>query len=283
MSLSLPPGYQIIIYSDLDGTFLDHRTYSYAESLCAFHLLTGHGVPIVFCSSKTRAEIEPLLKELPGKNPFIIENGAAIYIPFDFFQFPIHQTQIHDRYKIIELGIPYKKVVENFHRLQALFPQTVIGFSDMTAEEIALDAGLSVTDAKQAKQREYSEVFKFTDKNSTMERRIIEKITAYGFVCAQGGRYYHMHGHHDKGLAVQMLNRLFEKKHGRIRTVAIGDSLNDLPMLAIVDQPVLVKKIDGYHDQEIRNRLPHVHLSDGIGPKGWAQTAKEIASELEKT
>jgi predicted mannosyl-3-phosphoglycerate phosphatase (HAD superfamily) len=97
MSLSLPPGYQIIVYSDLDGTFLDHRTYSCADSLNAFHLLTGHGVPIVFCSSKTRAEIETILEELPVKNPFIIENGAAIYVPLDFFQFPIHQTQILDR------------------------------------------------------------------------------------------------------------------------------------------------------------------------------------------
>jgi hypothetical protein len=41
--------------------------------------------------------------------------------------------------------------------------------------------------------------------------------------------------------------------------------------------------MDGCHDQEIRNCLPHVHLSDGIDPKGWAQIAREIASELEKT
>jgi mannosyl-3-phosphoglycerate phosphatase len=46
-----------IIYTDLDGTFLDHRTYSCAESLPALRAATAQGTPIVFCSSKTRAEV----------------------------------------------------------------------------------------------------------------------------------------------------------------------------------------------------------------------------------
>jgi mannosyl-3-phosphoglycerate phosphatase len=73
---------------------------------------------------------------------------------------------------------------------------------------------------------------------------------------------------------------MFEAKYRRIMTVAIGDSLNDLPMLAAVDNPVLVKKITGLHDTEIIHRLPQVHLADGIGPKGWASTVRGIVSGL---
>jgi mannosyl-3-phosphoglycerate phosphatase len=280
MALSLPPGYQIILYSDLDGTFLDHQTYSFADSFSAFHLLTDKGIPIVFCSSKTRAEIEILLQELPGENPFIVENGAAIYIPFEFFQFAATGARIDKKYQIIELGTPYKEVIENFHRIQGLFPEMITGFSNMTAEIVSLDAELSVDQAYLAKQREYSEVFKFMDANPDIQRRVMGQIEENGFTCTKGGRYYHMHGHHDKGQAIKILNRLFEKNRGQILTVAIGDSLNDLPMLAAVDRPVLVKRIDGSYDSEIRNRLPHVYLSDGIGPQGWAPIAEEIASGL---
>jgi mannosyl-3-phosphoglycerate phosphatase len=282
MSLHPATGNQLIIYSDLDGTFLDHQTYSCDDSVGAFRLLTDHGVPIIFCSSKTRAEIEILLEKLPGKNPFIIENGAAICIPHHFFQFAISEAKIHDRYHIIELGTPYNQVIQHFHRLQEQFPKALMGFSDMTIAEVSFDAGLSIDQAKYAKQREYSEVFKFIDHNSEIKGRVIKLIEAYGFMCMQGGRYYHLHGRHDKGHAVKILNRLFEKAHGRIMTVAIGDSLNDLPMLAVVDKPALVKKIDGSHDQEIRHRLPHVYFSDGIGPKGWSLTVKEITAACDK-
>jgi mannosyl-3-phosphoglycerate phosphatase len=282
MPLSLLPGYQVILYSDLDGTFLDHQTYSCADSLDALHMLTDHGAPIVFCSSKTRAEIEALLEKLPLMNPFIVENGAAIFIPLDFFPLTVSEAKTYGRYHIIQLGVPYDQIICRFRNLKELFPNTLKGFSDMTAKEVSLDAGLSIDAAALAKQRDFSEVFKFIHHDSDIHRRVTEKIIQYGLACAKGGRYFHMHGLHDKGAAVKILNRLFEKQYGRIRTVAIGDSVNDLPLLAAVDHPSLVKKTGGYHDPEIIHRLPHVHLVDGVGPLGWATAAREIAAGLLK-
>ncbi|MCU0598559.1 MAG: HAD-IIB family hydrolase [Desulfobacterales bacterium] len=273
-------GYQRIVYSDLDGTFLDHNSYSFADSLDSYKLLCDRGVPIIFCSSKTRIEIDTLQKKLPGKNPFIVENGAAICIPDDFSHLSAPVFKQQGSYHILQLGVHYNQVVKQLQMIKEMFPNKLISFSDMAPEEVSADAGLSIDQAVQARQREYSEVFKFIDHDPEVESRVIEEIKAYGFMCSKGGRYYLMHGSHDKGQAVKRLNRLFEKTYGRIMTIGIGDSLNDLPMLAAVDQPVLVKKVDGTHDREILQRLPHVHLADGIGPQGWALKAKEIASQI---
>jgi mannosyl-3-phosphoglycerate phosphatase len=272
--------HKIIIYSDLDGTFLDHQSYSYDDSFPALQVLTQKGIPVIFCSSKTLAELETLWDDLPGKAPFITENGAAIFIQGDFFKFPVHESRIHSKFKVIELGTNYPKLLEVFRSLKADFPGKLKGFCDMTVDELAADSGLTAENARKAKKRGYSEVFKIVGSDNDLEKGIVNKVEHYGLKCSKGGRYYHLHGDNDKGSAVKALNRLFKKAHGRIRSFGIGDSLNDLPMLESVDVPVLVKKNTGYHEKKIIEYLPHVRLADGIGPRGWALAAGEIMAEL---
>ena len=74
-------------------------------------------------------------------------------------------------------------------------------------------------------------------------------------------------GEHDKGKAVRIVMDVYKQWKGEIRTIAFGDSFNDLPMLEAVDVPILVKKPDGRYEPDIT--LPNLTLSDGVGPKGW--------------
>jgi mannosyl-3-phosphoglycerate phosphatase len=62
--------------------------------------------------------------------------------------------------------------------------------------------------------------------------------------------------------------------------VGLGDSLNDLPMLQVVDFPILVQKPDAQYDEDVRRRLPGVHLAEGVGPKGWSLAVKKILEDL---
>ncbi|MGB0624704.1 MAG: HAD-IIB family hydrolase, partial [Luminiphilus sp.] len=73
-----------VIYTDLDGTLLDHHTYSFAEALETVHALRDRGIPIVPCTSKTRAETAELMNAAGLSGPMIVENGAAIWVPKDW-------------------------------------------------------------------------------------------------------------------------------------------------------------------------------------------------------
>lgn len=49
----------LIILPDLDGTLLDPRhAYSFQEALPALKAINHRHIPLILCSSKTRAEIE---------------------------------------------------------------------------------------------------------------------------------------------------------------------------------------------------------------------------------
>src|SRR5438105_1123222 len=108
---------RLVIFSDLDGTFLDHNTYTPGEALPTFQDCLSAGIPVVFCSSKTRAEMEPLLRELGARDPFIPENGGAIFMPRSYFPFRVDFHAAIDRYQVIQLGTPYPVLTSTLDRL----------------------------------------------------------------------------------------------------------------------------------------------------------------------
>jgi predicted mannosyl-3-phosphoglycerate phosphatase (HAD superfamily) len=85
-----------IIDTDLDGTFLDEEDYSFRESLPALRAAEERGIPVVFCSSKTRAEIEHLRKAAKVTDPFIVENGGAIFVPEGYFPITTEESMSRD-------------------------------------------------------------------------------------------------------------------------------------------------------------------------------------------
>ena len=66
---------------------------------------------------------------------------------------------------------------------------------------------------------------------------------------------------------------LFEQEFGEIETIGIGDSENDLPMLASVDIPILVQKEPGRWAEVDSAKIYKV---DGVGPVGWSKAVKEL-------
>ena len=49
---------RIVIFTDLDGTLLHPKSYSFDAALPALNLIKEKKIPLVLCSSKTKAEIE---------------------------------------------------------------------------------------------------------------------------------------------------------------------------------------------------------------------------------
>ena len=97
---------KFVIYTDLDGTLLDHVTYTFHPALDALEFVEKKNVPLIICTSKTRLEIEFYRKLLHNKEPFISENGGGIFIPEGYFKHEFKYDKEIKGYKIIELGTP---------------------------------------------------------------------------------------------------------------------------------------------------------------------------------
>lgn len=264
---------QLNVFTDLDGTLLDAETYAFDAAREALKALRVRDVPLILASSKTRVEIERLRASLDHHHPFIVENGGGVFVPKGYFDFPLEGAALRGPYQVIDLGIPYSALRLALKEIAHALGCRIRGFGDMTTEEVAERMGLSSSDALLAKQREYDEPFIVESAPPPIDE-IHRKAEARGLRCTSGGRFYHLMGQSDKGSACRYLIDCYRRRYGAITTVAIGDSLNDLSMLAAVDRPILVQRTDGTYDPGVT--LSNLVRAKGAGPRGWNHAVLDL-------
>jgi mannosyl-3-phosphoglycerate phosphatase len=263
---------RFLVFSDLDGTLLDHDTYSFAPARPALEALRQRGIPLILCTSKTRAETERIREALGNRHPFITENGGAIYMPAGYFPTGDPESTRDDGYFVRSFGTPYGELRRVLEEIRARVAPSLRGFGDMSAAEVAAACGFSLAEAEAAKKREFDEPFLAGDRESLEAVR--RAALAVRLHVVRGGRFHHLVGENDKGRAVRVLAGIFERAFGPATTVGLGDSLNDEPMLRSVDVPVVVRKPDGRHDPAVR--VPGLVRAPGVGPEGWREAVLDI-------
>ncbi|OQX74074.1 MAG: hypothetical protein B6D59_03715 [Campylobacteraceae bacterium 4484_4] len=240
-----------IIFTDLDGTLLNHEDYTYDEALPMLKWLQNHRIPVVFTTSKTRQECEILQEEMGLHDPFIVENGAAIY----------------EGEKLLEvLGEPYEKIRQCTGTFKEQF--SLLPFSAMSVEEVMERTGFSYLQAKMAKEREYSEPFLIRDERRLTELEVLAETM--GLKILKGGRFYHCVGiNQDKGEAVRRL----KKRYPGYLSIGLGDNYNDVAMLDVVEVPILIPHHKGrYIEYERKGLIRAKHK----GSLGWRESLEEV-------
>ncbi len=90
-------------------------------------------------------------------------------------------------------------------------------------------------------------------------------IGEQGLRWTRGGRFWHILGASDKALAVTALTGLFAQADA-LRTIGLGDGLNDASFLNVVAAPVLIRSPQ---IAELQALVPGGIVTDRPGPAGW--------------
>ncbi len=243
---------QTVVFTDLDGTFLDHETYQPGPALEALEELLAVGVAVYFCSAKTRVEQQAIANEFRVDVGFVVENGAAIYATAG---------------AATVFGMPYAQVREALHNAAAACGATVRGYGDMDVAEVMEHTGLDERRAQYARQREFTESFVI---ESGEPYELSQAMGELGLRLQRGSRFWTAQGEHDKGMAVRHVTTQLGPN---AESFGLGDFDNDLEMLTAVDTPMLVQQHDGtWRDLHVEDM---VRLS-GIGPVGWGSGAELV-------
>jgi mannosyl-3-phosphoglycerate phosphatase len=271
-----------VFFTDLDGTLLDHVTYRWRAAGRALGLLRRRGHALVIVTSKTRAEVLPVLRGLGRREPFVVENGGAIYFPAAYWPFPLAGAQPGGRgWRRMTLGVPRARLVGALGRAARRAQVQVRGFAQMSVQEVAERTGLGRREARQALRREYDEPFVILDSAvRSAWTRLRREIGAEGLRATRGSRFFHVLGANGKGAAVRLLMGWFRRAAGpRVRAVGLGDSPNDIALLRAVDVAVLVARPSGRYDAETLAAVPRAQRARGIGPAGWDRAVRKLLGE----
>jgi mannosyl-3-phosphoglycerate phosphatase len=260
-----------VVFTDLDGCLLDQDTYSFDAARPALEWLTRCGIPLVFVSSKTRSELAFWRRVTGNVHPFVMENGGAIVIPKGYFERAFPGQRPSRAADVIELGMRYAGLVSELRRASRVSRCRTLGFNDMTPEHIASKFSLSLTQAKMARKREFDEPFLILD--GARKEALLQEIEGAGLTCSSGARLLHLSGHSDKGIAVRELIRRYRLAWGPVRTLGLGDGMNDLPMLESVSVPVILRSPAA---RRLSRLLPSAIVTEEPGPEGWNQAVLSL-------
>lgn len=260
-----------MIFSDLDDTLLDHDSYEWEKAKPALEYCITNNIPVILVSSKTRAEIEVIQRDMGLDFPFVTENGGGIFFPesYEPFLSGVKCTRSGNLIKLI-LGKPYEDLVFQLGEIAQETGLRLRGFSRMTQKEVMNLTGLTDDKCILALKREFDEPFIVMGAEEVDTELLHSSAEKRGLRISEGGRFFHLHGKSDKGNAIARLISLYEKQYGSAFTMAMGDSPNDFGMFKIVDQPVLVKSKKSFPG--IKEKYPGIIITDKYGPEGWNAT-----------
>ena len=255
---------RLIVFTDLDGTLLDQNTHSYQASLPALRKLQALKMPVILCSSKTRAEVEPLWRELALEEPFIFENGGAICLTPDYFPFALDDARSDGNLNIIELGSRIGELRAGLAEAARRLHIRVRSFGDMNPKDIAELTGLTRQQAQAAAQREYDEPFLIDE--PSRERMLATALRMKGFTVTRGERFFHLSRGSDKGKAARLLMELYRKDGATASPWGWAIRPSDLALLLAVDRPILIRNPDRSWDSTITQNIPGIRKTMSIGP-----------------
>jgi mannosyl-3-phosphoglycerate phosphatase len=264
----------ILLFTDLDGTLLDSNTYSWEAARPAINRLRAEGIPWVFVTSKTRAEVEFWRRATGNSHPCIVENGAALVIPRGYFPSPFPGSRPVDGWDVVEWGAPYLQLVDALKRSSDKSRCGVRGFFQMTAEQVAAETKLPLEQARLARMREFDEPFVVLDPHRAT--KLFQAIREQGLHCFSGSRFLHITGANNKGAATKALQQSYEDAYGPLTTVGLGDSFNDLPLLENVSIAILIRSP---HSKELSRLVTQAQVTSAPGPEGWNRAVLDVIAK----
>ncbi len=278
----------LLVYTDLDGTLINHDDYGVAEAMPVVNALAARKIPLLINTSKTFAEVLRWRERLHNSHPFITENGGAIFVPADspldlglMAASPFASTGTG--YYCCRLGPDYAQIRAVLDRLRGQYGFRFQGFLDLGVEGVRRATGLSRDDARMALERTCSEPLLWDDDDDRLQE-FTRLLSQSQLRLVKGGRFYHVMGQTDKAQAMHVLNSCYQAlwPDTRLQVIALGDNHNDRMMLEAADQAVVVMTPRQGHMQ--LKRKHRVIYTQKSGSAGWAQamtTLLKIGSQSE--
>lgn len=269
-----------VIYTDLDGTLLDHDTYGLDRAGPVLRDILARGIPVIPVTSKTEAEVQLLCHDLEINGPFVVENGAAIWVPQTWGLSRPTGSATAAGYWCHVLGKSRGYIRGLLAGLAGEWSGRFHALSDMSVRQVCAVTGLDEPSARRAQARHYSEALLWLG-SATDRLGFIQATAELGLEVVQGGRFLHVLAGGGKGVAMRWLHKkICSDLYSDAISIAAGDADNDLELLEAADHALVVRS--PVHAPPKPRKNSRCYLSTVEGPAGWAEGMQHIIEIIDK-
>ncbi len=241
------------VVSDVDGTLMDH-SYDLTPAKETIKTLQKLSIPVILCTSKTAAEVKVIRQELNLTDPYIVENGAAIY----------GESLQKVNGKII-LGKKYETLEQILNLISKEIDYELIPLNNLADSEATELTGLKGNSLTLMRDRHWS--MPFLNPPVFLEEKINICCKKFNVNIFKGNRMSHLLStKSNKGIAINALKEYSNIQN--IEVIGLGDSPNDLPLLLNSDIKIVIPGIDG-PNLNLLNQLKDFEFTLASEPNGY--------------
>jgi len=257
---------KIWIVSDVDGTLMDHF-YDLTPAKETITWLQKLGIPVILCTSKTKSEVEIIRDDLNLKDPYIVENGGAIYGEYSDGQ----------EWKII-LGESYITLEKILNKMSECINFKLRPLNSLSDNEATNLTGLEGESLNLMRDRHWS--MPFLNPPDTFDEDLKRLCDKYHVDIFRGNRMSHLLSKNsNKGIAIKKL--LNKNNHLNVQIIGLGDSPNDLPLLINSNYKIVISGVKGTN-QLLLKELKGTEFCVSKKPHGygWKDEVYKLVTNL---
>ena len=256
----------IWVVSDVDGTLMDHN-YDLTPAKETIKLLQELSIPVILCTSKTAAEVKVIRKQLNLNDPYIVENGGAIYGE--------SLTKVNGE---IILGEKYETLENILSIISNEINYDLQPLNNISDQEATKLTGLKGHSLELMRDRHWSMPFLNPPENKEDEINFCCK--RFNVEIFRGNRMSHMLSiNSNKGKAINVLKKY--SNNPNIKIIGLGDSPNDLPLLLNSDYKIVIPSPNGPNLKLLDKLSDHEYtLASDPNGYGWKNEINKLIKKI---
>ena len=257
----------IWVVTDVDGTLMDH-TYDLSPAKETIKLLQKLSIPVILCTSKTAAEVKVIRKQLNLKDPYIVENGAAIY-----------GEELSNINGNIILGEKYEVLETILEKISKEINFRLLPLNNLSDKEATELTGLKGHSLELMRDRHWS--MPFLNPPDSFEEQITTCCKKFNVEIFRGNRMSHLLSiNSNKGKAIIELKKYANNPN--IKIIGLGDSPNDLPLLLNSDFKIVIPSPNGPNLKLLKKLKDHKYtLAVHPNGYGWKNEINKLINTLD--
>jgi len=196
-------------------------------------------IPCVWLSSHSRLQLDEPRRRANHTEPFIAEDGCAVYLPEDYFHLKRAKTVRLGRFTSIPIAKQQPAASEALESLGVETGVSIVPLHSLSPRELAQNIGLPNHEAELARQRDFDELFFFAGSGEKDVTRFKSLATQKKLSLREHGVFCSLAVNRDIRMCIRELGDLYDRSlHGHVNRIAIAPSADSVTIFSACDRGI---------------------------------------------
>ena len=237
------------------------------------------GIPMVWVTARSRAQMDEPIRKLGHRHPFIAEGGCGAYLPEGYFHLRAENSIRMGRFTCIPVAKAQPAAAEALDELSEESRVPVMTLKSLSPRELSQNLGLPAREAEAARQRDFDQPFFFAGASDSDTIRFQEQAQLRKLTLRQQGVLWSLAVGASLRQSVRELSKLYERAlRFRPAAIAIATPAESQELFPVCDRHVLLR-----HDSPTKSLTtgrvrPPAKEHSLTHPDVWEHVLAEVAS-----